>query len=218
MMRKKKMEYIHILCTSRSYLAPLKLMGPVVHPLKVSKNAAYQLLLSGAEVIEYIPETKMTLKLTLMNINDPNRYDALKTEAPKAAAPVVQKENAGIHPVNPVPKKEEPKPVPAAEVKAPVVETVPETTSEPEAKEDPKPESNPEPVKEPETENTETVSTVPEVSEDVPNDDVSKIDSYELKIGDNGKVIEEGIDWSSFTKAERRALRARINAINEAAN
>ena len=75
-MPKKIEESLHILCPSRAYLAPVNLMGPIVQPLRVGKKAVVQLLMSGAEVYEYIPSTKGTLKLTLKNINDPDRYNS----------------------------------------------------------------------------------------------------------------------------------------------
>lgn len=77
-MPKKVEEYIYILCPSRAYLAAVGIMGPIVHPLKVKKSAAVNLLMSGAKVYEYIPHDKKTIELTLGNINKPERYDSLK--------------------------------------------------------------------------------------------------------------------------------------------
>ena len=55
-MPKKVEEMLYILCPSRAYLYPAKIMGPIVHPLKLSKTAVIQLLMSGAEVYEFIPK------------------------------------------------------------------------------------------------------------------------------------------------------------------
>lgn len=94
-MPKKIEEKLHILCTSRAYLAPAKVMGPIVHPLLVTKSVAVQLLMSGAEVFEYVPESKKTFKLTLGNINNPSRYDAIKEPAPEEI-PVEPVERNGV--------------------------------------------------------------------------------------------------------------------------
>ncbi len=82
-MPKKPTEMIHIVCPSRAYLAPAHVMGPIVHPLKVEKTVAVQLLMSGAEVHEYVPASKETIRLTLGNINDESRYNSIKEPIPE---------------------------------------------------------------------------------------------------------------------------------------
>lgn len=72
-MPKKIDQSLYILSPSRAYLAPLKVMGPIVHPIKASKTSVVQLLLNGTEVFEYFPDSKRTLKLSLTNINDEDR-------------------------------------------------------------------------------------------------------------------------------------------------
>lgn len=120
-MPKKSVDMIHIMCPSRAYLAPAKVMGPIVHPLKVAKTVAVQLLMSGAEVYEYVPASKETIRLTLGNINDDSRYNSLK-EPTAEEIPVEPVKQAGV------PVVEEPAPVvePVAE---PVVEVVEEVVS-----------------------------------------------------------------------------------------
>ena len=87
-MPKKPVEYIHILCNNRAYLEPIKVMGPIVQPLKVSKSAAVQLLMSGATVYEVDIVSKKTLKLSLANINDPKRWSPTATIKPVITEPV----------------------------------------------------------------------------------------------------------------------------------
>ena len=89
-MPKKIEEKIHILSPTRAYLAPAKVMGPIVHPLLVDKRVAVQILMNGAEVHEYIPQNKKTIKLTLANINDPKRYENVIPKVIKEAAPAVE--------------------------------------------------------------------------------------------------------------------------------
>ena len=89
-MPKKIEEKIHILSPTRAYLAPAKVMGPIVHPLLVDKKIAVQILMNGAEVHEFIPQNKKTIKLTLANINDSHRYDGVLPEIVKEVAPAVE--------------------------------------------------------------------------------------------------------------------------------
>lgn len=89
-MPKKVDEMLYILSPSRAYLAPVRIMGPIVHPLKTSRSNVVQMLLNGTEVHQYFPDTKETLKLTLTNIKDPDRYKKAFQNTPiKAESPVL---------------------------------------------------------------------------------------------------------------------------------
>ena len=89
-MPKKVEEMMYILSPSRAYLAPVRVMGPIVHPLKTSRSNVVQMLLNGTEVHQYFPDTKETLKLTLTNIKDPDRYKKAFQNTPiKAENPVI---------------------------------------------------------------------------------------------------------------------------------
>lgn len=89
-MPKKVEEMMYILSPSRAYLAPVRIMGPIVHPLKTSCSNVVQMLLNGTEVHQYFPDTKETLKLTLTNIKDPDRYKKAFQNTPiKAENPVI---------------------------------------------------------------------------------------------------------------------------------
>lgn len=91
-MPKKVDEMLYILSPSRAYLAPVRIMGPIVHPLKTSRSNVVQMLLNGTEVHQYFPDTKETLKLTLTNIKDTDRYKKAFQNAPtKAENPVIPK-------------------------------------------------------------------------------------------------------------------------------
>lgn len=91
-MPKKPTEYIHILCRDRAFLEPINIMGPIVQPLKVTKKAAVAMLMNGATLYEYDIPTKKTLKLTLTNINDPNRYatEVPTQKIPEPVTPVIK--------------------------------------------------------------------------------------------------------------------------------
>lgn len=180
-MPKKIEEKIHVLCPSRAYLAPAKVMGPIVHPLAISKTAAVQILMSGAKLYEYIPKTKKTLELTLGNINDPNRYDEV---APKAVdtTPVVK---------------------PTMKVGVPKVETTPAVTEEP-------------------IETVAQVEVAPEVvetpvTEEAPVEEVATTEEplIVFEYNADGTVDETKIEWSKYSKNQRKEIRAQITAHNE---
>ena len=113
-MPKKVEEQLLILCPSRAYLAPIEMMGPVVQPISVAKSAVVKLLMSGAEVHEYNKDTKKSVKLTLSNINDPDRFGP-KVITP--SDPVTPRTTPGVK----VPNTEDPKP--DTESKDPEVQT-----------------------------------------------------------------------------------------------
>ena len=121
-MPKKIEEYLYILSPTRAYLNAVKIMGPIVHPLYVSKKAVTRLLMSGAEVYEYIPKTKNTIKLTLSNINNSNRYNNVETSV-EVVPPVetIVKPGVTITPVQP--QVETPAPVETAEKSSEEVST-----------------------------------------------------------------------------------------------
>ena len=197
-MPKKIEEKIHILSPSRGYLAAANIMGPIVHPLIVDKSVAAKILMSGAEVYEYIPSTKNTLKLTLGNINDPNRYTALEPKVTeKPFTPVAPVTKTGVPNVTP-----------------PVV-----TEPEPEQKQDTEEEKDiEEPAAEEETEDTATANEeVHAVDVTVTAaDETAQVstDAFVFEYNEDGTIDETNIDWASYSKNQRKEIRAQINAHN----
>ena len=184
-MPKKIEEKIYILSPSRAYLAPAKVMGPIVHPMLVTKIVAVNILMNGAELYEYIPKTKDTLKLTLGNINDPNRYAVLnkKNTAETKAIPVEPVTRNGV---------------PNVEKSEHIQEPIPEVGEK---------------VAEPEqTSNVvdEPVTPVAEVVE--PEEDV--VAKLVFEYNEDGTVNETVINWGDYTKNQRKAIRVRINEHN----
>jgi hypothetical protein len=190
-MPKKIEEIIHILSPYRGYITPAKLMGPIVHPLKITKSAAVQILMLGAKVYEFIPSTRQTLELTLDNINNPNRYDVLKT--PEIDNKSINKNT----PIEPVKVKGVPK------VETPVEELV-DTLKDKKGEEVdvPSGDLNEEPAE-------ILTEEAPVAPEEV------KPDEFEFTFNEDGTVDESAIDWSKFSKNERKAIRAKITAHNE---
>lgn len=192
-MPKKVDEMMYILSPSRAYLAPVRVMGPIVHPLKTSRSNVVQMLLNGTEVHQYFPDTKETLKLTLTNIKDPDRYKKAFQNTPiKAESPVLPQYK---EPITKVVKAENPV---IPQFKEPITRVVtPEKNETPEIKE-------------------ETSTPAPEIKEEeIPTTEERKFNLIEFEFNENGTVNETNIPWSNFTKNQRREIRMEITKIND---
>ena len=192
-MPKKVEEMMYILSPSRAYLAPVRIMGPIVHPLKTSRSNVVQMLLNGTEVHQYFPDTKETLKLTLTNIKDPDRYKkAFQNTPTKAESPVLPQYK---EPITKVVKAENPV---IPQFKETITKVVtPEKNETPEIKE-------------------ETSTSAPEAKEEeIPTTEEKKFDLIEFEFNENGTVNETNIPWSNFTKNQRREIRMEITKIND---
>lgn len=192
-MPKKVEEMMYILSPSRAYLAPVRIMGPIVHPLKTSRSNVVQMLLNGTEVHQYFPDTKETLKLTLTNIKDPDRYKkAFQNTPTKAESPVLPQYK---EPITKVVKAENPV---IPQFKETITKVVtPEKSDTPEIKE-------------------ETSTPVPETKEEeIPTTEEKKFDLIEFEFNEDGTVNETNIPWSNFTKNQRREIRMEITKIND---
>ena len=192
-MPKKVEEMMYILSPSRAYLAPVRVMGPIVHPLKTSRSNVVQMLLNGTEVHQYFPDTKETLKLTLTNIKDPDRYKKAFQNAPiKAESPVLPQYK---EPITKVVKAENPVIPQFKETITKVVTPEKNETSE---------------IKE------ETSTSAPEAKEEeIPTTEEKKFDLIEFEFNEDGTVNETNIPWSNFTKNQRREIRMEITKIND---
>ena len=192
-MPKKVDEMMYILSPSRAYLAPVRVMGPIVHPLKTSRSNVVQMLLNGTEVHQYFPNTKETLKLTLANIKDPDRYKKAFQNTPiKAESPVLPQYK---EPITKVVKAENPV---IPQFKETITKVVtPEKNETPEIKE-------------------ETSTPAPETKEEeIPTTEEEKFNLIEFEFNEDGTVNETNIPWSNFTKNQRREIRMEITKIND---
>ena len=190
-MPKKVDEMMYILSPSRAYLAPVRVMGPIVHPLKTSRSNVVQMLLNGTEVHQYFPDTKETLKLTLTNIKDPDRYKKAFQNTPiKAESPVLPQYK---EPITKVVKAENPVIPQFKETITKVVTS--EKNETPEIKE--------------ETPASEAKE------EEIPTTEEKKFNLIEFEFNEDGTVNETNIPWSNFTKNQRREIRMEITKIND---
>ena len=201
-MPKKIEEKLHILSPYRGYLAPVNIMGPIVHPLVVEKSIVAKILMSGAEVYEYIPHTKQTLKLTLANINNPKRHSELNEKVievtPVTVAPVTR---TGVPTIEPEVKAEE--------VTAPVVE---EPTTSTEVEES----TAPAEVEESATpaDNDDATEEESEIETDNETETQQPATTFEFEYNEDGTIDENKIEWSKYSKNQRKEIRAQINQHN----
>jgi len=192
-MPKKIEERLNILSPYRGFIAPINMMGPIVHPLPVDKSKVAKIIASGAKVYEFIPKTKETIELTLSNLNNPDRYNSVKAQEEVKAE--TKPEPIPVEPVTKVgvPKIETPVEVieEAAEEETPVEEIVTEEV-----------------IEEAPTEETVEESIVEEETAEKDNELIT------FQYNEDGTVDESVIDWSKYTKNERKSIRTLINEHN----
>ena len=202
-------DYLYILTSYRGYLAPIRQFGPIVHPAKVKKSEATALMMAGCPVTVYDPETKKSYPLTFENatksvkealheIQKPIETTVLNgapmgagdlgiTERDKPVEPKMKVDLAAT-----IKKQEEGKSVEKAKVEEakveepPVVEIWQMSTNI----------------------NTDTPDAVESVTTTAtttktPLDELLK----------NNELTEDQVVWSDYTKAERRQIRAHLNAL-----
>lgn len=183
--------YMHILVRDRAWLSPLGTMGPVIHPIKVNKKDVIKLIMSGCQVYEYLLDSKQTIKLTVHNIrNDKKRHEDYFKEIEAKEDPQffgIEEEESNELQMSIVSDDKEENMF--AETTTNVVEGESMTIDFAEEAAA-KPESN--------------IEEGPITA-----------DTYVFALNEDGTVDESTISWNLFSgRDERRALRARINAIN----
>lgn len=124
---------ISVTVNYRGWITLLNVMGPVVHPIAVTEKKALQLVMMGLDVTEHVKKTGMTIKLTLDNIRDPNRYavadsNAVHVEKKKGVPNLKANPQIDKKPEWTPPKQPDPEPEPVPETPQPQSEDVEETT------------------------------------------------------------------------------------------
>ena len=204
-----KEDWVYILTSYRGYLAPIRQFGPIVHPAKVKKSEATALMMAGCPVTIYDPETKKSYPLTFENA----------TKSVKEALHEIQKPiettvlngapmGAGDLGITEHDKPVEPKMKVdlAATIKKQEEKKAFEETKVEEVKvEEP-------PVAEILQMNTNINTDTPDVVESVTTTaTTTKTPLDELL--KNNELTEDQVVWSDYTKAERRQIRAHLNAL-----
>lgn len=202
-----KEDWVYILSNYRGYLAPIRQFGPIVHPAKVKKSEATALMMAGCPVTIYDPETKKSYPLTFENatksvkealheIQKPIETTVLNgapmgagdlgiTERDKPVEPKMKVDLAAT-----IKKQEEEKSVKEAKVEEvkveepPVAEILQMSTNI-------------------NTDTPDAVESVTTTTTKTPLDELLK----------NNELTEDQVVWSDYTKAERRQIRAHLNAL-----
>ena len=197
-----KEDWVYILSNYRGYLAPIRQFGPIVHPAKVKKSEATALMMAGCPVTVYDPETKKSYPLTFENA----------TKSVKEALHEIQKPiettvlngapmGAGDLGITERDKPVEPKMKVdlAATIKKQEEEKAVEETKVEEAK-----------VEEP------PVAEILQTNTNINTDVVESVTTTKTPLDEllkNNELTEDQVVWSDYTKAERRQIRAHLNAL-----
>ena len=197
-----KEEWLYVLTNYRGYLAPIRQFGPIVHPAKVKKSEATALMMAGCPVTVYDPETKKSYPLTFENA----------TKSVKEALHEIQKPiettvlngapmGAGDLGITERDKPVEPKMKVdlAATIKKQEEEKAVEETKDEEAK-----------VEEP------SVAEILQTNTNINTDAVESVTTTKTPLDEllkNNELTEDQVVWSDYTKAERRQIRAHLNAL-----
>ena len=201
-------DYLYILTSYRGYLAPIRQFGPIVHPAKVKKSEATALMMAGCPVTVYDPETKKSYPLTFENA----------TKSVKEALHEIQKPiettvlNGAPIGAGDLGIAERDKPVePKMKVDlAATIKKQEEEKSVEEAKVDEAKVEEP-PVAEILQMSTNINADTPDAVESVTTATTTKTPLDELL--KNNELTEDQVVWSDYTKAERRQIRAHLNAL-----
>ena len=197
-----KEDWVYILTSYRGYLAPIRQFGPIVHPAKVKKSEATALMMAGCPVTVYDPETKKSYPLTFENATKSVKEALHEIQKPIETtvlngAPI----GAGDLGITERDKPVEPKMKVdlAATIKKQEEEKAVEETKDEEAK-----------VEEP------SVAEILQTNTNINTDAVESVTTTKTPLDEllkNNELTEDQVVWSDYTKAERRQIRAHLNAL-----
>ena len=204
-----KEDWVYALTNYRGYLAPIRQFGPIVHPAKIKKSEAIALMMAGCPITIYDPETKKTYPLTFENATKSVKEALHEIQKPIETTVLngapIGAGDLGIaerdKPVEPKMKVDL-----AATIKKQEDEKAVEETKVEEAK-----------VKEPPI--AEILQTNTNINTDTP-DAVESVTTTATttktpldELLKNNELTEDQVVWSDYTKAERRQIRAHLNAL-----
>ena len=204
-----KEDWIYILSNYRGYLAPIRQFGPIVHPAKVKKSEAIALMMAGCPVTVYDPETKKSYPLTFENA----------TKSVKEALHEIQKPiettvlNGAPMGAGDLGIAERDKPV-EPKMKVDLAATIKKQEEEKSIEEAKVEEAK---VKEPPVAEIWQINT--NINTDTPDADESVTTTATTtktpldELLKNNELTEDQVVWSDYTKAERRQIRAHLNAL-----
>lgn len=180
-------KYVYVTTNYMGYLSAIKQFGPIAHPAKITEEEANALLLAGVDLVRHDPVTKMTYHMSLTKkIESPtNKIPEPIQETVLTGTP----KSAGDFGIS-----EQTKIEPKAHIDIAQIVTeqkvIKETTP---VIEEPKEDVVVTPIEE-----TQFKLPVESVIEDI----------------QTGMMTEADVNFSDYTKSERRQIRAAINAKN----
>lgn len=180
-------KYVYVTTNYMGYLSAIKQFGPIAHPAKITEEEANALLLAGVDLVRHDPATKMTYHMSLTK----------KTEAPtdKIPEPIQETVLTGTpKSVGDFGISEQTKIEPKAHIDIAQIVTEQKAIKE----------------------TTPVVEETKETVVDAPIEEKQFKLPVESVIEDiqTGMMTESDVNFSDYTKSERRQIRAAINAKN----
>ena len=196
-----KEDWVYALTNYRGYLAPIRQFGPIVHPAKIKKSEAIALMMAGCPITIYDPETKKTYPLTFENATKSVKEALHEIQKPIETtvlngAPI----GAGDLGIAERDKPVEPK------MKVDLVATIKKVEEAKVAEE----------IKVEEAKVEESPAEILQTSAIVNTDTTESVTTTKVPLDEllkNNKLTEDQVVWSDYTKAERRQIRAHLNAL-----
>lgn len=186
-------KYVYVTTTYMGYLSAIKQHGPIAHPAKITEEEANALLMAGVDLVAHDPVTKMTYHMNQTHkaapapkIPEPIKETVL-TGAPKSAGDFGISEQTKVEPKVHI------------DIAQVIEDQKAKETEAVETKEEPVSEGAP----------VEVAEEAAEVFEEKPvKCDINQI----IEMINNDEITESEIKFSDYTKAERRQIRAALNA------
>ena len=194
-------DYLYILTSYRGYLAPIRQFGPIVHPAKVKKSEATALMMAGCPVTVYDPETKKSYPLTFENATK-SAKEALHEIQKPIETTVLNGAPMGAGDLGITERDKPVEPKMKVDLAATIKKQEEEKSVEEAKVEEP-------PVAEILQMDTNVNTDTPDAVESVTTTTKTPLDEL-LK---NNELTEDQVVWSDYTKAERRQIRAHLNAL-----
>ena len=196
-----KEDWVYALTNYRGYLAPIRQFGPIVHPAKIKKSEAIALMMAGCPITIYDPETKKTYPLTFENATKSVKEALHEIQKPIETtvlngAPI----GAGDLGIAERDKPVEPK------MKVDLVATIKKVEEAKVAEE----------IKVEEAKVEESPAEILQTSAIVNTDTTESVTTTKVPLDEllkNNELTEDQVIWSNYTKAERRQIRAHLNAL-----
>lgn len=196
-----KEDWVYALTNYRGYLAPIRQFGPIVHPAKIKKSEAIALMMAGCPITIYDPETKKTYPLTFENATKSVKEALHEIQKPIETtvlngAPI----GAGDLGIAERDKPVEPK------MKVDLVATIKKVEEAKVAEE----------IKVEEAKVEESPAEILQTSAIVNTDTTESVTTTKVPLDEllkNNELTEDQVVWSNYTKAERRQIRAHLNAL-----